>query len=137
MLFIPLSSIIILHDPYFHEIVFPINAGHDKFSFVFDNLNIFVIIAFISWRRKWKHAVALPSHIKCKYVYFPSKIMKWTIQGYFCHKTNGFLLWQLYFIQQLSSPSLWVKQLNSNVMIQIEIFLSRRRYLGFENLTIL
>jgi hypothetical protein len=63
--------------------------------------------------------------------------MKWTIQGYFCHKTNGFLLWQLYFIQQLSSPSLWVKQLNSNVMIQIEIFLSRRRYLGFENLTIL
>jgi hypothetical protein len=49
LVFILLFSIIILHDPYFHEITFPINAGYDKFLFVFDEPNIFVIIVLDDW----------------------------------------------------------------------------------------
>jgi hypothetical protein len=42
----PLASsfyVIILHDPYIHEITLPINAGHDELSFVFNKSDIFVI----------------------------------------------------------------------------------------------
>jgi len=44
----PLASsffVMILHDPYFHEISLPIDAGHDELSFVISKFNIFVIIA--------------------------------------------------------------------------------------------
>jgi hypothetical protein len=51
--------------------------------------------------------------------------MKWTIHGYFYHTTKKLLLWQLYLIQQLSPPSLWVKQLNSNAMVHIKFFIMR------------
>jgi hypothetical protein len=52
MHFIPLFYVVILNDPYFHEIVLPINASYDKFSFLFSKHNIFVIIAFVDWWRK-------------------------------------------------------------------------------------
>jgi hypothetical protein len=35
----------ILHDPYFHEISLPIDAGQGELSFVFSKSDIFVIIA--------------------------------------------------------------------------------------------
>jgi len=38
-------SIVFCHDPYFHEISLPIDAGHDELSFVFSKSDIFVIIA--------------------------------------------------------------------------------------------
>jgi hypothetical protein len=43
MPFIPLFSVVTPHDPYFHEITLPINAGHDKLFFVLDKPNIFAI----------------------------------------------------------------------------------------------
>jgi hypothetical protein len=49
MPFIPLFSVVTPHDPYFHEITLPINAGHDKFSYVFDKPNIFAIIVLGDW----------------------------------------------------------------------------------------
>jgi hypothetical protein len=52
MPYVPLFSVIIIYDPYYHEIVFPISAGYGKFSFVFDEPNIFVINAFKDWWRK-------------------------------------------------------------------------------------
>ena len=46
-------SVMILHDPYFHEISLPIDAGHDELSFVFGKSDIFVIIALRGWQGKW------------------------------------------------------------------------------------
>jgi hypothetical protein len=43
----PLASsffVMILHDPYFHEIALPIDIGHDKLFFVFSKSDIFVIV---------------------------------------------------------------------------------------------
>jgi len=131
MTFVLMSSIVTLHDPYFYEIILPINADHGKFFFIFDKPNIFAIISLEDWWKKWKQAIALPLHIKCKYVSLSSKQTKWTIHEYFCHTTKGLLLWQLYLIQQLLSPSLWVKQLDSNVMVYIELFIMRAK-LGFQ-----
>lgn len=76
MPFIPSFSIIIFYDPYFYEIIFPINAGFDKFPFIFDKPNVFAIIAFKNWCRKRKQAIALHLHIKYKYVSFLGKPMK-------------------------------------------------------------
>jgi hypothetical protein len=45
----PSFSIMTLHDPYFHEIALPIDAGHGELSFVFSKSNIFVIIALKGW----------------------------------------------------------------------------------------
>jgi hypothetical protein len=45
----PLFYVMILHDPYFHEIALPINAGYGKLSFVFNKFDIFVIIALRGW----------------------------------------------------------------------------------------
>lgn len=49
--------------------------------------------------------------------------MKWTIHKYFCPAMKWLFLWKLYFLQFLSSPSLWVKQLISNAKIQIEFLI--------------
>ena len=60
MFFILLSSIVTLHNPYFHEIALPINTGHGKFSFVFDKLNIFTIISLEDrWRSGNKQELTL------------------------------------------------------------------------------
>jgi hypothetical protein len=44
MPFAPLFFFMILYDPYFHEIVVLIDAGHGELSFVFSKSDIFVII---------------------------------------------------------------------------------------------
>jgi hypothetical protein len=54
MPFALLFSIMILHDPYFHEISLPIDAGHGELSFVFSKFDIFVFIALRGWQGKWE-----------------------------------------------------------------------------------
>jgi hypothetical protein len=39
----PSFYVMILYDPYFHEITLPINAGHDELFIVFNKSDIFVI----------------------------------------------------------------------------------------------
>jgi hypothetical protein len=46
------------------------------FFVVFDKSNIFAIIALGDWWRKWKQAITISFHIKCKYISFPSKLVK-------------------------------------------------------------
>ena len=48
MPFIPLFSVVILYDLYFHETTLSINAGYEKFSFVFSKPDIFAIIALVN-----------------------------------------------------------------------------------------
>jgi hypothetical protein len=45
----PSFFVMILHDPYFHEIALHIDAGHGELSFVFSKSDIFVIITLRGW----------------------------------------------------------------------------------------
>jgi hypothetical protein len=76
MPFIPLSSIVTLHDPYLYGIILPVNTGHNKLSFVFNKPNIIPVISLRDRWRRWKQAIDLPLHVKCKYVSLLSKPMK-------------------------------------------------------------
>jgi hypothetical protein len=62
-----------LHDPYFHEISLPIDAGHGELSFVFSKSDI---IALRGWQGKWEQTMTLLFYMKCKDVSLPSEPMK-------------------------------------------------------------
>ena len=136
MLFVPLSSVVTLHDLYFHEITLPINASQNKFFFIFNKLNILAIIAFGGWWRKRKQEIPFYFHIKYKYISL--QVSQWSEPF-----TNTFILRQINFscgnFTSFNSFRLQVFESNNSILMQWYIYnsLSHKQNLGFKNLIIL